>query len=51
MTHAQLLQRLREIDNRTSGSTDDDRDDAVEALLEYINDEEVRALFERITEQ
>lgn len=51
MTHVQLLQRLREIDNRDSGSTDDDRDDAIEALLEYVNDPEVRELYERITDQ
>lgn len=49
MTHLQLLQRLREIDNRDSGNVNDDRDDAIEALLEYINDSEVRQLFERIS--
>lgn len=51
MTHLQLLQRLREIANRDSGSTDDDWDDAIEALLEYVNDPEVRELYKRITDQ
>lgn len=50
MTHAQLLRRLQEIADRDSGNVNDDRNDAIEALLEYINDPEVQELFERISE-
>lgn len=50
MTHPQLLQRLREINSRGPGSLTDDRNDAIDALLDYINDKEVRELFERITD-
>lgn len=50
MNDTELLQKLHEILNRTSGNVNDDREDAVEALLDYVNNDEVRELYERIAE-
>lgn len=48
MRDTELAQKLAEILSRQSGNANDDKEDAVQALLEYVNDDSIREMFERI---
>lgn len=48
MTKEELKQRFQEIIDRTTGDVESDMDDALEALFEYVDDPEIKRMYERI---
>lgn len=48
MTIDELRNRFQVILDRESGNIDDDVEDAIQALLEYVDDPEIQEMYDRI---
>lgn len=48
MTINELRNRFQAILDRESGNVDDDVEDAIQALLEYVDDPEIQEMYDRI---